>query len=174
MRRLYELPNDKNGEKAFLGNFSKRMFDYLQKIDTGAEDEQLKLSGGEGYNKDFVIKLLKWALKRRIPEPDLILTATKYIAFTIWQASDRFQSHKLDTICLGGAGSHNRYLVKSLSEYFENKKIKEIAEYGINENFNEALSSAILANELVRGNQNNLPGDINTQIPALLGKICPA
>jgi anhydro-N-acetylmuramic acid kinase len=174
MQRLYELPYDKNGEKAFLGNFSDKLFDYLQKIDSFPEKRPPKSTGREQYGKDFIITLLKRALRRRIPEPDAIHTVSKYTAFTIWQATERFINNKIDTLYVGGGGSHNKFLMKSLSDYFVNTEIRRSGEFGIDEDYKEAICFAILANELIRGNPTNLPGITGATKPAFLGKICLA
>lgn len=174
MQRLYELPYDKNGEKAFLGNFSDKLFDYLQKLDSFPEKKPPKSTGREHYGKDFIITLLKRALRRRIPEPDAIHTVSKYTAFTIWQASEHFINNKIDTLYVGGGGSHNKFLMKSLSDYFVNTEIRKSGEFGLDEDYKEAIYFAILANELIRGNPTNLPGITGATKPAFLGKICLA
>jgi len=104
MLRMYELPFDRNGEKAFLGKFSDKLFDYLQKIDSFPPKKPPKSTGREHYGKDFIITLLKRAIRRRISEPDVIHTVSQYTAFTIWQASDRFIKSNIDILCIGGGG----------------------------------------------------------------------
>jgi len=173
MQRMYELPFDKNGEKAFLGNFSQKLFDYLIKIDSYPQKKPPKSTGREHYGKEFVISLLRRAVRRRIPEPDVIHTATKYTAFTVWQASEKFINQKIDTVFVGGGGSHNKFLMDSLSDYFKNSEIKKTGDLGIDEDYKEAICFAILANELVRGNPVNLPAVTGATKPAFLGKICP-
>jgi len=172
MKRMYELPYDKNGEKAFLGNFSDKLFEYLQKIDSYPQRKPPKSTGREHYGKDFIIMFLKKALRRRIPEPDVIYTVSKYTAFTIWQAAEKFISQKIDTLYVGGGGSHNKFLMKSLSDYFVNTEIKKSGEFGIDEDYKEAICFAILANELIRGNPANLPAVTGAEKPVFLGKIC--
>jgi len=174
MQRMYELPYDKNGEKAFLGNFSQKLFDYLQKIDSFPDKKPPKSTGREQYGKDFIITLLKRALRRRIPEPDVMHTVSKYTAFTIWKATDQFINRKIDMVYVGGGGSHNKFLMKALSEYFVNVEVKKSGEYDIDEDFKEAISFAILANELIKGNPANLPGITGATKPVFLGKICLA
>jgi anhydro-N-acetylmuramic acid kinase len=174
MQRMYELPYDKDGEKAFLGKFSEKLFNYLQKNDSYPAKKPPKSTGREQYGKDFIITLIRWALRRRIPEPDVIHTVSKYTAFTIWQATDRFLKKDIDILCIGGGGSHNKFLLRSLSDYFDNTEIKKSGEFGIDEDFKEAICFAVLANELIRGNPTNLPGITGAVKPAFLGKICLA
>jgi anhydro-N-acetylmuramic acid kinase len=61
-----------------------------------------------------------------------------------------------------------------LSDYFDNTEIKKSGEFGIDEDFKEAICFAVLANELIRGNPTNLPGITGAVKPAFLGKICLA
>ena len=174
MERLYELPYDKGGEKAFLGNFSQKMFDYLRKIDIYPKIIPVNSTVSKQYGKEFIITLLKWGLRRRISEPDVIHTATRYIGYKIWQASASMKHSKVDVLYAGGGGSHNTFLMKALADYFAGTEIHKLSEIGIDEDFKEAISVAILGNEFIRGNRNNLPGIIDNQKPALLGKICLA
>jgi len=169
MQRMYELPYDKNGEKAFLGNYAQKLFEYLQKIDSFPEKKPPKSTGREHYGKDFIITLLKKALRRRIPEPDVIHTVSKYTAYTIWQASERYIRTNIDTLYVGGGGSHNKFLMKSLSEYFRNTDVKKSGELGIDEDFKEAICFAILANELIRGN----PAIPEVDVSDKLGQYLP-
>jgi anhydro-N-acetylmuramic acid kinase len=172
MERLYELPMDKNGEKAFLGQFSEKLFDYIVKLDHYPQLIPPKSTGREHYGKEFVLSILKKALRRRIPEPDVIHTLSKYTAYTIWQAAKNFIGHDIDELYVGGGGSHNKFLMKALEDYFIGVKVKRTGTIGISEDFKEAICFAILANELVHGNRSNLPGVTGASNPAFLGKIC--
>lgn len=172
MQRLYELPYDNKGEKASLGSFSQKLFDHLLKIDIFPEQKPPKSTGRDHYGSEFVIILLKKSLRRRIPEPDVIHTVSKYTAYTIWQATKQFIQNTIDVIYVGGGGSHNDFLMQSLSEYFQDTEIKKSSDFGIDEDFKEAICFAILANELVRGNHANLPGVTGASNSTFLGKIC--
>jgi len=174
MQRLYELPYDKNGKKAFLGQFSDKLFKYLQKIDPFPGKAPPKSTGREHYGKEFIVTLLKKGLRWRIQEPDVIHTVSNYTAYTIWQASEMFVKKEIQALYVSGGGSHNVFIMKSLAEYFPGISIKSSGDFGIDEDFKEAICFAILANELIRGNRTNLPGVTGARKPAYLGKICPA
>ncbi len=173
MQRLYELPIDNNGEKASLGNFSEKLFDYLLKEDSFPLLAPPKSTGREHYGKEFVLGLLKKALRRRISEPDIIHTVSRYTAFTIWQAAEKFVKRDIKEIYVGGGGCHNRFLMKSLAEYFDGVEVKLSGQFGLDEDSKEAICFAILANEMIRGNYSNLPGVTGASRPVFLGKICP-
>jgi anhydro-N-acetylmuramic acid kinase len=174
MQRLYELPYDKNGKKAFRGQFSDKLFKYLQKIDPFPGKVPPKSTGREHYGKEFIITLLKKGLRWRIQEPDMMHTVSKYTAYTIWQASEMFIKKEIQALYVSGGGSHNNFIMKSLAEYFPGTTIKSSGDIGIDEDFKEAICFAILANELIRGNRTNLPRVTGARRPAYLGKICPA
>jgi anhydro-N-acetylmuramic acid kinase len=145
----------------------------LQKIDSFPQKKPPKSTGREHYGTEFIITLLKKSLRRRIPEPDVIHTVSKYTAFTIWEAVSKFIGEKIDTLYIGGGGSHNKFLIRSLSDYFEDTEICKSGESGIDEDFKEAICFAVLANELIRGNTTNLPAVTGAEKPTFLGKICP-
>jgi anhydro-N-acetylmuramic acid kinase len=176
MARLYERPFDKNGDIAFLGNFSQKLFDIMIKIDSFPDKKPPKSTGREHYGTDFIITLLKKSLRRRIPEPDIIHTVTKYTAYTIWEASRKFITNKIDAVYVGGGGSHNNFLMNALSAYFLHSEVKRSGDIGIDEDFKEAICFAILGNELLRGNRTNLPAVTGASKSTFLflGKICPA
>jgi len=173
MQRLYELPIDHNGEKASLGNFSDNLFEYLLKVDPFPQLAPPKSTGREHYGKEFVLILLKKALRRRIPEPDVIHTVSKYTAYTVWQAAEKFVKQDIKAVYVGGGGSHNRFLMNTLAEYFVGVQVKRSGYIGLDEDYKEAICFAILANELIKGNYSNLPRVTGASRPTFLGKICP-
>jgi anhydro-N-acetylmuramic acid kinase len=172
MQRLYELPFDKNGKMAFLGKFSERIFEYLIKVDNFPSQTPPKSTGREHYGTEFLLPLMKKALRRRIPEPDVIHTVSQYTAYTIWKACEDFIGKKIDTLYVGGGGCHNNFLMSSLRDYFQGMDIKYTSAAGIDEDFKEAICFAILGGELIWGNDNNLPQVTGAKKEAFLGKIC--
>ena len=174
MQRLYEQSYDENGAKARLGQFSQRLFDFLIKTDPYPQTPPPKSTGREHYGKNFVITLLKKAFRWRIQEPDIIHTVSRYTAYTIWQAYDQYIQKPLDAVYVGGGGSRNPFLMETLAEYFGSIPVGETGAMGMDADFKEAISFALLANELIRGNTGNLPGVTGALRPVFLGKICPA
>lgn len=173
MQRLYEEPLDKSGAIAAGGNFSGKLFSYLEKIDHFPALAPPKSTGREQYGKAFIILLLRKALRWRIPEPDILHTVTRYTAHTIKQAAEKYIGLPVEEMIVGGGGSHNRFLMQSLAREFRQTVIRKSGEAGIDEDFKEAICFAVLANELIRGNPASLPGVTGARRAALLGKICP-
>jgi len=61
--------------------------------------------------------------------------------------------------------------MESLSEKLNPLRISSSDEYGIPSDAKEAVVFAVLANELISGNTNNLPGVTRAQRKVPLGKI---
>ncbi len=173
MARLYELPYDKNGAKAFLGKFSDRLFNQLLKVDTFPAIKPPKSTGREHYGEPFVIDLLRKAIRWRIPEPDVIHTITAYTALVIKDAWKKFVGQPIDLIIAAGGGSHNSFLMAKLRENFPGVEVRQADDRGVDANFKEAICFGVLANELICGNPANFPQITGCAKPVLLGKICP-
>jgi anhydro-N-acetylmuramic acid kinase len=149
MQRLYELPFDPNGKKAFIGNFSQRLFDLLAKEDAFSQHAIHHPIGKKYYDPDFILKILRKAIRWRLSEPDVIHTVTKYTAFTIWSAWHRFIKHPIQLLIIGGKGSFNDFLEQCLKEYFKGIEIRNMSEFGLDEKFRYAICIAVLANEFI-------------------------
>lgn len=175
MQRLYEKPFDKNGEIARLGNFSERLFNYLLKIDEFIKHPPPKSTGREYYGTEFVLKILKNCLHSRIQEPEIIHTVSKYTAYTVYDAYKRFihPKYKADLLIVGGGGSKNPFIMKSLTDYFKDFEVKLTGDFNLDEDYKEAICFAVLANELIEGRPANLPQVSGADKQVLLGKICP-
>ncbi len=175
MQRLYEKPFDENGRIAKIGKFSERIFNHLLKIDDFIKKEPPRSTGREHYGKEFVLRILRKSLRSRIQEPDIIHTVTDYTAYAISDAYENFikPNRKADLLIVGGGGSHNPFILKSLSKYFQNVEVRKTLDFGLNEDFKEAICFAVLANELIESRPTNLPQVTGAEKPVLLGKICP-
>ncbi len=74
---------------------------------------------------------------------------------------------------ISGGGANNPLLVHYIKELFGNTVyIGNTNELGINANAKEAICFAILANETVSGNTNNLPSVTGAKEKTIMGKIC--
>jgi anhydro-N-acetylmuramic acid kinase len=133
-----------------------------------------KSTGREHYGPEFVIKLLRKALRWRIQEPDIIHTVTKYTAYTIWEAYRQFIKKEIEYLYISGGGSHNKFLFQTLQEYFKDIKVKVVDGTDMDVDYKEAICFAVLAHECLNSRCTNLPEVTGATDTALLGKICPA
>jgi anhydro-N-acetylmuramic acid kinase len=174
MQRLYELPFDRDGAKAGLGTLSEKLFGYLQQIDNSPEQSANGTGGHEQYGIGFVLSLLRQALRWRISEPDIIHTVNRYSCFRTWVACKDFIPGGAQEIVLCGSGSQNIFLQQLFQEYFQPVPVKRSSDYGLPEDFREAIAAAILAHECIEGVPANLPGLTGADKAVVLGKIFPA
>lgn len=172
MMRLYEKPMDRDGKIAFAGEFSERLFNYLLKIDEYLEMSPPKSTGREHYNEKFIIDLLRKAVRWRIREPDIIHTVSKYTAYTVRQAYEKYINADLSKIFVGGGGSHNKFVMQMLKKYFEGIPVHNVRDAGIDEDYKEAICFAVLANECLHGVKTGMPNVTGANRPTILGKIC--
>jgi anhydro-N-acetylmuramic acid kinase len=173
MMRPYEVPFDKNGARGKLGTFSDRLYNFLVRLDGYPGKKPPKSTGREHYGESFVIELLRKAVRWRIPEPDVINTVTTYTAITVKEAWAAYIKYPVDLIIAGGGGSHNRFLMQMLQEYFPQSEIRKAGSDGVDADYKEAICFGVLANELISGNTANMPQVTGAAHRALLGKICP-
>ena len=135
-----------------------------------------KTTGREGFGISFADNLYKDATHSGIKDLDILATVT---AFTAHSIADSYKhwilpKHNLSDVILSGGGSHNDTLIKFLRQYLEPSiQIHTINKFGISPNAKEALAFAILANETISGNPNNVPGATGAREAVIMGKIIP-
>jgi anhydro-N-acetylmuramic acid kinase len=106
---------------------------------------------------------------------DVLATMTLFVAKSIRHA---YEEHLLprarpDEILLCGGGLKNQTLVAHLSRLFHPIPVRSLAERGLDPDLKEAISFAVLANESLFGNPDNLPAATGARWPVVLGKFSP-
>ncbi|MBI5678448.1 MAG: anhydro-N-acetylmuramic acid kinase, partial [Planctomycetes bacterium] len=135
-----------------------------------------KTTGREEFGISFADNLYKEAIHSGIKDLDILATVT---AFTAHSIADSYKhwilpKHHLSEIILSGGGNHNDTLIKFLRQYLEPTiQIHSINKFGISPNTKEALAFAILANETISGNPNNIPSATGAREAVIMGKIIP-
>ncbi|HEY4482178.1 MAG TPA: anhydro-N-acetylmuramic acid kinase [Candidatus Brocadiaceae bacterium] len=135
-----------------------------------------KTTGREEFGISFADNLYKDGTHSGIKDLDILATVT---AFTAHSIADSYKhwilpKHHLSEIILSGGGSHNDTLIKFLRQYLDPIiQIHSINKFGISPNAKEALAFAILANETISGNPNNIPNATGAREAVIMGKIIP-
>jgi len=173
MQRLYELPFDRDGAKAALGNLSEKLTGYLQQLDNFPEQSPAESPVRDQYGTGFVLSLLRQALRWRIPEPDVMHTASRHISFRVWKTCHDSVPRNLQEVVLCGSGSHNTFLRQLCREYFQPVPVRQSSDYDLPEDFREAIGAAMLANECIQGIPANLAGLTGATKEVISGRICP-
>jgi anhydro-N-acetylmuramic acid kinase len=168
------LSYDPEGEMAAEGTPDER---FLQKLMAHPylALKPPKTTGREDFGTHYSDKLFHDARRSGMSHLDLLATVTAFTAKSMADAYKRFIFPKgeVSEVILCGGGSHNKTLLKYFQIYLGQISIKRMEDFGIPGDAKEAISFAILANETISGNPNNIPSATGAHAPAVLGKIVP-
>ncbi len=173
MQRLFNKSFDENGQIANSGQISKAL------LEKALEHEFFtikppKSTGREEFGTDFCTKFMEEAQKLNLDPKDIVATAAELTAESVWASYERFVAadrppHEL---VVSGGGARNSFIMDSLSRKFEDVTVRTVDEFGIASEAKEAVCFAVLANETVSGNSNNVPKATGASEATIMGKIC--
>ena len=168
MNVLYGLQFDRNGKVAHEGVVSREVLDYMMK------DQFLKLqppknSGREYFGRNYLLRIMNKFPSVR--SENMIRTLTRFTAESIFDQVKRFIPHEPVKVVVGGGGTKNPVLMSDLTELFDGR-VFTFSDFGINDEFREALGFAILANQTLHNAAGRIT-EVNTMSGPVLGKIVP-
>ncbi len=163
---------DRNGARAARGRVDENLLHKLLSHNFMALPPP-KTTGREMFGRDFVLPLLRG--KGVSTAEDVIATLTAFTAHSIRRAIEEFvrPRHQPREMLVSGGGVHNPVLMGHLRKLHTDMAVVSLAEAGVDPDAKEALIFAVLANETIHGNPNNLPGATGAHWPVVLGKISP-
>jgi anhydro-N-acetylmuramic acid kinase len=171
-QKLFLRPFDLDGALARQGHVVPRLLEKWQQHPY-FEKSPPKSTGREAFGERFLAEMLT-ATAEQYAALDLLATATELVARTIAHAYQQFilPTCHFHELIVSGGGVRNPVLMQALTQNFRPTLIKSSAEFGIPADAKEAICFAILANETVSGNSNNLPSATGAVRKTILGKIC--
>ncbi|KGG79732.1 anhydro-N-acetylmuramic acid kinase [Caloranaerobacter azorensis H53214] len=163
---------DEEGKLASKGNINRELFEELMSHPY-IYKEPPKTTGREEFGVDFSKKIYEKYKKIVKNELDIITTVTYFTAKTIADSYKKWilPYHKIDEVIISGGGSYNKTLINMIREELKGIKIMIQEDVGYSSDAKEAIAMAILANETIHGNFNNLPRVTGASKPVVLGKI---
>ncbi len=167
---------DRNGELAAKGKINNGLLANLLAHPFLTKPPP-KTTGREEFGRHFADGLYADATRAGIENYDILATVTAFTARTITDSYQQWILPKgpLPEVILSGGGSYNTTLVKYLQQYLGRQAtVHPISKFGIEPNVKESLAFAILANETISGNPNNVPSATGAKKAVVLGKIVPA
>jgi len=172
VRRLTEgrLNYDVDGNIAARGKVSEELLKWLMSHPYISKKPP-KTTGREMFGEAFVDKVMEKARELGVWSEDLVATVTAFTAESIAYNYEAFLG-KIDLVILGGGGAKNKTLIRMLQRRL-NAEIKTHEDFGIPEQAKEPLGMAVLANETIMGNPNNVPGATGARNRVIMGKIIP-
>ncbi len=170
-QKLFNQKYDKNGEIARDGNVCESWLDCLLQ-DEYYYLEPPKTTGREYFSTKYAENILKNA---PVEPKDIIATLTALTAKTIAQAYERFiyPICAIDTVVIGGGGTYNKTMMKFLRQYLPKRiELKTHEDFGISNNYKEAMAFALLGYCNYYGIPSNVPSCTGAKKRVVLGKMC--
>jgi anhydro-N-acetylmuramic acid kinase len=163
---------DSNGEIASRGCVNHGLLEMLM-ADEYFRKEPPKTTGREYFGREYVDCLMRKAAGLNVNDEDLVSTVTALTAAAIGTSLRNFVMPKvgLDKFIIGGGGSYNRALVNMIREQLPGVEVLTQEDIGLNSDAKEAVAFAVLANEAVNGNCNNVPRATGANKGVIMGKI---
>jgi len=174
MEALFGQMRDDNGKIAASGSTNKTLLEALMQHEFLKEPPP-KSTGRETFGKSMALALIE--ANQTISKEDLIATLTAYTVESIAQAYRQFvlPHTRVDEVIVGGGGVFNQTLMASLTEAFSKfptpVAVKTHADFGIPDQYKEALAFAILGWSTMAGIPNNIPSCTGARQAAVLGKL---
>lgn len=163
---------DMDGKMASRGKVCLELLNKLMQ-DSYFVRKPPKTTGREYFGSQYTDRLFEEAEKMGIGSLDLIATATALTAESITRSLNRFviPRNGLDRLIIGGGGSYNTALINMIKTNLPGVLVLTQEDIGLNSDAKEAVAFAVLANETINGNCNNVPGATGAKRKVILGKI---
>ncbi|MDQ0256649.1 anhydro-N-acetylmuramic acid kinase [Evansella vedderi] len=165
---------DNGGELAEAGEIKEKWLAEMVNGDSYLTQPFPKSTGREYYNKGMAEKLWKEGQDKGYSFEDIIATVTAYtvrsISYTIVEQLDPHFNGELDEVLIGGGGVHNRFLMERLEKEL-GRPVMSMEEVGFSSDAKEAIAFAILGNEFLRQQPNNVPSATGASKLVSMGKL---
>jgi len=172
-QKLFGKKFDPNGRIASKGKPSKRILTLL------LADESFKSksnsTGRESFGNPFAQKIIALGKKFHLSNSDLISTAAELTVIAILNKIKPLmqRDRSLTKLYLTGGGRKNRFFVQRLRELLNGVKVLDAGQLGINADYIEAASYAVMGEATLRGEPLPTVFDRKKQskLKPILGKI---
>lgn len=167
-----KLKYDKEGRLAAKGRINDELLQELLKHPY-LEKKPPKTTGREEFGTSYSSYILNKYLKKGVSDVDIITTITYFTAKTIADSYKKWilNHHSFDEVIIGGGGSYNKTLVKMIRNELKGIRVLTQEEFGFSSDAKEAVAFAVLANETIHGNPNNIPKVTGARKSVVMGKI---
>jgi len=163
---------DINGEIAASGSICTEWLNEIMDSDAYMRKEPPKSTGREYYSIRMAERLLGEGRKRKLSFEDIIATITAYTAESIKLHFNNYidRKYSISEALVGGGGVYNKTLMKELKESLK-QKVMPMEALDFSSDAKEAVAFAILGNEFLFGNYNNLPSATGAKKQVVMGKM---
>lgn len=167
MRNFFNKEYDDAGQIGLSVPYNKEILNYIYEIDDFVKQPPPKSTGKEYYGEDFLSKTVKY---KSVSNEIFIATLSAYTGFAIAKSIENFSPVKIDEIIISGGGVKNKAIIKYIKD-FTKIKVSVSEDYGISNDFKEAVAFAILGYQRFFGASNNEPDITGAKEKTSMGKI---
>jgi len=148
--RLFNKPFDKNGYIARQGNPSQRLLSLLLRK-SFFSNRQIS-TGREEFGLNTADEIIEYGKRLKLTNEDLMTSAAEMTVLAVMRGIKSIYENdaELDKLYLTGGGRKNIFFRKRMSDYLPEMEIKQIDELGIDGDFVEAASFAVLGEACLR------------------------
>lgn len=131
-----------------------------------------KSTGREAFGAEYLARCWEEARAEALAPADWLATLAELTALSVARSYQQFLPHRPEEVLLCGGGSRNRYLRDRLQAHLAPARVITTDACGLDSNFKEAISFAVLAYWRWGGQTaGNLPSVTGAWRPCLLGQI---
>jgi anhydro-N-acetylmuramic acid kinase len=167
INKHHNLPYDKNGEWARMGNVIPHLLHQFKQADYFAAPPP-KSTGKEYFSVTWLEQKLSFF--KNYKAEDVQATLCHLTADTINEAIALYAPHTEQILVCGG-GVHNAYLMELLA--LKNNALSSTEDYGVHPNHVEAIAFAWLARQTMNNLAGNLTQVTGAKSTVILGGIYP-
>ncbi|KEI34606.1 anhydro-N-acetylmuramic acid kinase [Francisella sp. W12-1067] len=170
METLFAKSYDKDGNVASKGKVIVKMLEELL-ANPYLNQQPPKSTGRELFGISYTDKIIK---KYNDEQPeDIVHTLTIFTAESIARAyqSFVFDKYDLDEIIFTGGGAYNNFLIMQIKKLLNQTTILTFEDIGENSDAKEAIAFAVLGNETLHRQYNNVPAATGANQKVILGQV---
>ncbi len=132
-----------------------------------------KSTGREEFGAHYLEEVERRASAAAVAGDDLVATVTALTARSIAEAVGRFVMPlgRVDQLIASGGGARNPTLLRMIHGYLPEVEVLTAKAAGVDAATVEVVAFAILAYQMLRGRQGNIPTVTGASGPAILGKL---
>ncbi len=163
---------DKGGQLAAGGSICSEWLSEMLSSDSFIYKNPPKSTGREYYSMDMAKRLWAEGIRRGLSFADITATVTAYTASSILLHFKNYIDKEFDIseVLVGGGGVYNATLMKALEQGLK-QTVAPMESLDFSSDAKEAIAFAILGNEFLFGNPNNLPSATGASRPVVMGKL---
>lgn len=163
---------DANGDFAAKGKVCCKWLDEIIDTDGFLLKSPPKSTGRESYTYELAKEFYDKGIELNLSFEDIVATITAYTTESIILHFKKFidTDCRIDEVIISGGGVYNKTIMNALEKGLK-QDVTSMDEWNFSSDAKEAIAFAVLGNEFLHGNVNNLPSATGAGRGASMGKL---